>query len=84
MSDATRRGLRTALQLVVTLAGSGAFVGLLNAWGVGVTTEQWAAASGVALPFVTAAVNALEDRGSIPALFKAPASPGDTPGVPGR
>lgn len=79
MSDATRRGLRTALQLIVTLLTNGAAFGLLAALDVSVTLEQYGAATAVLLPVVTAGLNALEDAGTIPALLKAPASPGATP-----
>jgi hypothetical protein len=82
MSDAKRRGLRTALQTLVTLVGNGALFGLLHVLGVPVTAEQYAAASAVLLPFVTAGLNALEDRGTIRAVLKAPASDGAEP-VPG-
>lgn len=79
MSDALRRGLRTALQLVVTLLGNGALFGLLVVLEVPVTLEQFGAVSAVLLPIVTAGLNALEDRGTIPAVLKAPASPGAHP-----
>lgn len=79
MSDAWRRGLRTALQLVVTLLTNGAAFGLLAALDVPVTLEQFGAVSAVLLPLVTAGLNALEDAGTIPAVLKAPASAGEHP-----
>lgn len=82
MSDSTRRGLRTALQLLVSLLTSGGIVGVLALAGVEVTTEAFAAISGVLLPFVTTLLNALEDNNTIPALLKAPASNGANPVAP--
>lgn len=79
MSDAKRRGLRTGLQLLATLLGNGALFGLLVLLGVPVTTEQFAAVTAVLLPVVTALLNALEDQGTIPAVWKAPASDGENP-----
>jgi hypothetical protein len=79
MRDATRRGLRTAGQLAVTLLANGAAFGLLQAFGVPVTLEQYGAATAVLLPFITVGLNALEDAGAIPALGKAPASDGADP-----
>lgn len=82
MSDATRRGLRTALQLAASLLASGGIVGVLKLCGVEVTAEAWAAISGVLLPFVTVLQNSLEDADTIPALLKAPASDGADPVPP--
>jgi hypothetical protein len=79
MTDAKRRGLRTAMQLVVTLGGNGALFGLLAVLGADVTLEQYGAVTAVLLPVVTAALNGMEDSGTIPALLKAPASPGVNP-----
>lgn len=82
MSDATRRGLRTALQLLASLLTSGGVLGVLALFGVDVSAEQWAAISAVLLPFVTVVQNALEDADKIPALLKAPASNGADPVPP--
>lgn len=72
MKDSTRRGLRTALQLLVTLLTTGGIQGLLVLLGVGLTAEQYAALSAVLLPVVSAVLNELEDNGTIPAPLKAP------------
>lgn len=79
MNDSTRRGIRTALQLVVTLLTNGAVFGLLVLFGVEVTVEGFTVVAAVLLPIVTTLLNGLEDKGSIPALLKAPASSGADP-----
>jgi hypothetical protein len=79
MKDSTRRGLRTALQLVLSLATTGGLQGILALLGHALTAEQYAALTGALLPFVTVAVNSLEDAGTIPAVLKAPASDGQDP-----
>jgi hypothetical protein len=75
MNDASRRGLRTLMQIGVVEA----VLQLLRAFGVNLTEEQHAAILVLATPLVTAAQNWLEDRGNVPALLKAPASEGANP-----
>lgn len=79
MKDSTRRGIRTALQLLVTLVTNGALFGLLVLFGVDVTVEAFGIVAAVLLPIVTTIQNGLEDRNTIPALLKAPASSGANP-----
>lgn len=79
LSDSTRRGLRTALQLLVTLLTTGAGTALLALLGVDVSPEQYATVTALLLPVITTLLNGLEDRGTIPAVLKAPPSPGADP-----
>lgn len=75
MNDATRRGLRTLLQVGV-VAG---VLQLLKAFGVNLTQDQHAAIIVVATPLLTAAQNWLEDNTPLPAVLKNPASGGQNP-----
>lgn len=61
VSDLLRRGLRTALQLTITLLSTGALVTVLNASCI--PREEYSAVSAVLLPFVTTALNSLDARG---------------------
>jgi hypothetical protein len=61
VSDPLRRGLRTALQLTITLLSTGALVTVLN--GLLHAREEYSAFSAVLLPFVTTALNSLDARG---------------------
>lgn len=79
MKDSKRRGLRTALQMLVTILTTGAGTGLLKLIGFDVSPEIWAAVTAVLLPLVTTVLNELEDNGTIPAVLKAPASDGEDP-----
>jgi hypothetical protein len=79
MKDSTRRGIRTALQLVVTLLTTGGIQGLLALFGLTMSPEQYAVVTGALLPVVTAVLNGLEDSGKIPAVLKAPANDGASP-----
>ena len=60
VSDLLRRGLRTALQLTITLLSTGALVTVLNASCI--PREEYSAVSAVLLPFVTTALNSLDAR----------------------
>lgn len=82
MKDSTRRAIRTALQLVVTLLTTGGLQAGLAAFDMALTVEQYAALNGVLLPLMTALLNGLEDAGTIPAVLKAPASDGADPVPP--
>ena len=61
VSDPLRRGLRTALQLTITLLSTGALVTVLN--GLLHAREEYSAVAAVLLPFVTTALNSLDARG---------------------
>jgi hypothetical protein len=61
VSDPLWRGLRTALQLTITLLSTGALVTVLN--GLLHAREEYSALSAVLLPFVTTALNSLDARG---------------------
>ena len=75
MNDSTRRAIRTALQSIVGALGAG----VLNLVFTGIN-PGWRAVAAVVLTTVfTQIQNALEDRGTIPALLKAPASDGAEP-----
>lgn len=75
MNDATRRALRTVLQLIA----SGALTALVAAIVDGMDTKSTAIVLATWQVIVTFAQNALEDAGAIPALLKAPASSGENP-----
>lgn len=74
-SDPVRRGFRTFLDIAFVEA----VIQLAIAFGVGLTEAQHAAVLVIAPFFVSAIKNALEDAGTIPALLKAPPSPGENP-----
>ena len=61
VSDPLPRGLRTALQLTITLLSTGALVTVLN--GLLRTPGGVQRRLGVLLPFVTTALNSLDARG---------------------
>lgn len=83
-SDSTRRALRTGIDAIlgvlVALAGVVVIPGLDEA--LGLTGGELARAGvivGALVLFFTKLRNALEDRGTIPAVLKAPASDGADP-----
>jgi hypothetical protein len=61
VSDPLWRGLRTALQLAITLLSTGALVTVLN--GLLHAREEYSAFSAVLLLLVTTALNSLDARG---------------------
>jgi hypothetical protein len=78
VSDAIRRGLRTALWGVLAMAGAvptlaGVFD--FDAGDVAKITAVFTAITAV----LTAVINGMEDAGLVPALLKAPASSGENP-----
>jgi hypothetical protein len=78
MPDSIRRGLRTTIQ--VLLAACAGMAGLVAVHVI--SAEQGGKAAAVCTflaGLIAAAMNALEDRGTIPALLKAPASEGANP-----
>lgn len=83
-SDSTRRALRTGIDALLAVLGATAAVvvvpGLDDA--LGLTGGELARAGvivGALALFLTKLRNALEDRGTIPAILKAPASDGADP-----
>jgi hypothetical protein len=86
LSDAIRRGIRTFVQafIGVILAQSGAILLAAQKGEYVLDIEWWkriavsGAAAGVIALF-SYIQNALEDRGTVPALLKAPPSPGANP-----
>lgn len=81
-NDALRRGFRTLIQVSLVQ-------GLMQLWNAfapplpaDLTLEQMSAITVVGTPIVTFAQNWLEDNTSLPALLKAPASPGQKPTPP--
>lgn len=83
MSDALRRGIRTALLAFIgTILSSGVFSAIATAGVVDWSALKKVGISAVAASIIgllTWAVNALEDKGTIPALLKAPPSAGVNP-----
>jgi hypothetical protein len=78
MSDAIRRGLRTALWGILAMAG--AIPGLAAAFDIPAgRVAQITGGFTASIAVLTAIINALEDGGVIPALLKAPASSGEHP-----
>lgn len=76
MNDATRRGLRTLLQVGLVQA----VIQFYNAFAsTDLTPEQTAAITTLATPLLAFIQNYLEDNTPMPALFKAPASDGQNP-----
>lgn len=79
MTDSTRRSLRTAYQTVIgALAAIGAlvaFIPTLQATFPEVAAIAVTVAAGAAA--VSKVINALEDKGLIPAWLKTPAQPSD-------
>lgn len=78
LSDALRRGLRSALWMTLAMAGAvPALAAAFNlpAGQVAKITAVFTATAAV----LTAVVNAAEDKGLVPALLKAPASSGENP-----
>lgn len=75
MNDASRRGVRTLLQIGVVEG----VLQLLTAFGVALTEDQHAAILVVATPILTAIQCWLEDNTAFPAVLKAPASGGVNP-----
>jgi hypothetical protein len=85
-TDSTRRSLRTGIDAIMTvLAATIAmllFPGLaelVDGWTAAGTTAAAGVVLGALLLFFTKIRNALEDKGKIPALLKAPASDGADP-----
>jgi hypothetical protein len=78
MTDAIRRGLRTALWGLVAMTG--AIPGLAAAFDLpaGIVAKVTTVFTAIAA-LVTVAINAAEDKGLVPALLKAPASSGENP-----
>lgn len=64
--DALKRAARTLLQVSFVTA----VLQLLVAFGVPLNAPEQAAIVAVATPLVSAAQNALEDRGAVPAVLK--------------
>lgn len=78
MSDALRRGIRSALWGVLAMAGAVPTLAAafnLPASQVAKVTAVFTAMAAV----LTAVMNAAEDHGTIPAVLKAPASSGENP-----
>lgn len=75
MNDAVRRGIRTFMDVAFVEA----MLQLVEAFGAALTEAQHVAILVVAPFFVSAVKNAMEDAGTIPALLKAPPSPGANP-----
>ena len=75
MSDATRRGIHTLLDVLLALVTAG----LIEAYLVDLDSTQQAALVLGLTGAISAIKNGLEDRGAIPALLKAPASDGVDP-----
>ena len=75
MSDALRRGIRSLSQLSV----GEIIVQVVEAFLVPLNEAQHVAALGAITVIWTFIQNALEDKGVIPALLKAPASEGANP-----
>jgi hypothetical protein len=78
MNDATRRALRTLIWLSATAAGAIPALAAAFDLSAGVVTKIVAVFTFAGV-MLTALVNALEDSGAIPALLKAPPSPGANP-----
>ena len=83
-SDSTRRALRTGIDAILAVLASFAavlvFPGLGDAIGVGSEDLlRGGVVVGALVLFFTKVRNALEDRGTIPAILKAPASDGANP-----
>lgn len=78
MTDAIRRSLRTLAQALIALAAGVPTIAAAFDLDAG-TVARVGAVLAVATAVITAAVNALEDRGTIPALLKAPPSAGANP-----
>lgn len=88
-TDSTRRAVRTALDALLALVAAVAAVLVVPGFSDvldGMTTTGATATVGVivaaATVFLTKLRNALEDRGTIPAVLKAPASDGVDPVPP--
>lgn len=87
MPDALRRTLRTLIQVAIAAAGT-ALIAVINGWNI---TPQHSPSLGdlkggavyvvgaVAVAVATYGMNHLEDSGLLPAILKAPPSPGANP-----
>ena len=75
MNDPARRALRTLFQFIA----AGGLTALVDEITAGLTGSAVAAVFALAALVVTYAQNELEDRGTIPAFGKAPASSGENP-----
>lgn len=86
MTDSTRRSIRTGIDLLLSVLGALAAMLLVPGFAEvldGMTAAGATATIGIVVAalavFLTKLRNALEDRGSIPAVLKAPASDGADP-----
>lgn len=76
MNDATRRGLRTLLQVGLVQAA----IQVYNAFAPArLTADQVSAITAIATPLLAFVQNFLEDSTPLPALLKSPPSPGVNP-----
>ena len=75
MNDATRRAIRSAVQIGLVQA----VIQFAVAFGAELTANQIAAITTLATPILALIQNLLEDQTSFPALLKAPASSGQNP-----
>lgn len=75
MSDAARRGIRTLLDALLAVLAAG----VVDAYLLNLDATQRATLVVALTGVISAVKNALEDRGAIPALLKAPASSGAHP-----
>lgn len=75
MSDSLRRGLRTLLDALLAVLAAG----VIDAYLVGLDPTQRTALAVALTGVISVVKNALEDRGTIPAVLKAPASDGADP-----
>ena len=86
MTDSSRRAIRTGIDLALAVLGALAAMLLVpgfaevldNMTGAGATATIGIVVAALAM-FLTKLRNALEDRGTIPAVLKAPASDGADP-----
>lgn len=78
MTDAVRRGVRTALWCVITMAGAIPTLAAIFDLDAG-TVAKVTAVFTLFTSVLTSIINGLEDKGTIPAVLKAPASPGENP-----
>lgn len=83
MSDALRRALRTFVQAFLGSVLTSGLLSAINETGVvdwsAIKKVAVSAAAAALIALLTFVVNALEDKGVMPALIKAPASGGADP-----
>ena len=75
MSDSLRRGVRTLLDALLALLAAG----LIDNFLVNLDQTQRASLAVALTGVISVVKNELEDRGTIPALLKSPASDGVNP-----